>query len=318
MDLIFTNEKRVDIGVLSAYSFDLSFGADENDFEMTLGRSEAVLEYGAFIYMEGTEYGGIVDSKKTHTNDDNITYMGRTWHGILNSKVIQPDSGESHLVVSGEANEVLSMLIARLGLDGLFVAAEGSSGVYISDYQFARYCKGYDGIRAMLAANGAKLKIVWKGRAVHLAAVPAVDYTEDPVDGDVATLTVERHEKKVNHLVCLGRGELAEREVVHLYVDQFGRIGSVQHYTGIDEVSDVYDNSNAEDLTKEGTEKLKELRNNDKAEISLAESDSLVYDIGDVVGATDVQSGVSVSATVTQKIVRIQNGAVSTEYKTGR
>lgn len=318
MDLIYTDAKRVDIGVLSAYSFDLSFGAEENDYEMTVGRAEAVLEYGAFIYMEGTEYGGIVDTKKTHTNDENITYMGRTWHGILNSKVIAPDTGADYLVVSGEANDVLSMLIARLGLDGLFVAAEGSSGVNISSYQFARYCKGYDGIRAMLAANGAKLKIVWKDRAVQLSAVPIVDYTEDPVDGDVATLTVERHEKKVNHLVCLGRGELADREIVHLYADQFGRIGTVQYYTGIDEVSDVYDNSNSDDLTSDGIKKMTELRDNDKAEISLVESEDFVYDIGDIVGASDIHSGVSVSATVSQKIVRIQNGAVSTEYKTGR
>lgn len=317
MDLIFTNAKRVDQGVLTAYAFDLSFGANENDFEMTLGRSEAVLEYGAFIYMEGTEYGGIVDSKKTHTNDENITYMGRTWHGILNSKVIQPEEGESHFVVTGDANDILASLIVRLGLEDLFSVDESPS-FNISKYQFHRYCKAYDGIRDMLSDNGGKLKIVWEDRSVRLSAVPAVDYTEDPVDGDVATLTVERHEKKVNHLVCLGRGELTEREVVHLYVDQFGRIGSFQYYTGFEEVADVYDNSNAEDLESEGRKKLTELRDNDKAEIALSENDTFVYDIGDVVGANDMQSGVSVSATVTQKIVRINNGAASTEYKTGR
>ena len=44
MDLIYTNANRVDQGVLSAYSFDLSFGEKENDFEMTLGADEPVLE----------------------------------------------------------------------------------------------------------------------------------------------------------------------------------------------------------------------------------------------------------------------------------
>lgn len=318
MDLIYTNARRIDQGVLAAYAFDLSFGAEENDFEMTVGRAEAVLDYGAFVYMEGTEYGGIVDAKQTHTNDENVTYKGRTWHGILNSKVIQPDSGESHFTVSGDANDILSALIIRLGLEDLFSPAELPSGLLISNYQFHRYCKAYDGIRDMLADNGGKLQLVWENRSVRMSAVPIVDYTEDPVDGDIATLTVERHEKKVNHLVCLGRGELADREIVHLYADQFGRIGKVQYYTGIDEVSDVYDNSNADDLTSEGIKKMTELRDNDKAEISLVESEDFFYDIGDIVGATDVQSGVSVSATVSQKIVRIQNGAVSTEYKTGR
>ena len=319
MDLIYTNAKRVDQGVLSAYTLDLSFGADknENDFQLTLGKSEATLESKAIIYVEGTEYGGIVDGRKTSTDDEIITHKGRTWHGVLNSKIIEPDSGENYLVVSGDANDILSTMIARFGLSRLFVAVETSSGINISQYQFHRYCKGYDGIRAMLAANGAKLKIAWKDRAVYLSAEPIVDYTESPVDGDIATLTVEKHETKVNHLVCLGRGELAEREVVHLYVDQFGRIGDVQYFTGLEEVADVYDNSNSEDLRNDGIKKLEELRNNDKAEMDLIESESPTYDIGDIVGATDVQSGVSVSSAVTQKIIRINNGVISTEYKTG-
>ena len=317
MDLIYTNAERVDQGVISAYSFDLSFGASENDFEISLGKSDAALEYSAFVYIEGTEYGGIVDAMKTHTDEESITYMGRTWHGILNSKVIQPDSGENYFVVSGDANNILSVLIARLGLSGLFVAAETTSGISIAKYQFHRYCKAYDGIRAMLAANGAKLKIEWENRAVMLSAEPIVDYTEAPVDGDVAPLTVERHENKVNHLICLGRGELSEREVLHLYVDQFGRIGDVQYYTGIDENTDVYDNSNSDDLRTDGIKKLSELQDNDKAEMDLTESESPTYDIGDIVGTTDVKSGISVSAAVSQKIVRITNGAISTEYKTG-
>ena len=317
MDLMYTNAKRVDQGVLTAYAFDLSFGASENDFEMTLGASEPVLEYGAFAYFEGTDYGGVVDSMKTRTNGETVTYMGRTWHGMLNSKIIEPDAGEDYLVVSGDANEVLSMLIARLGLSGLFVAEERLTGVNIPGYQFTRYCKGYDGIRAMLAANGLKLKISWVDRAVHLSAEPIADYTDSPVDGDIASLTVERHKQKVNHLVCLGRGELAEREVIHLYADQFGQIIDTQYYTGIDEVADVYDNSNSDDLRSDGIKKLTELRSNDKAEIALPETEGLSYDIGDIVGATEVKSGVSVVANVTQKIVKINNGAVSIEYKTG-
>ena len=317
MDLIYTNAKRVDLGVLSTHSFDLSFGAEENDFELTVGANEDLLESGAFIYFEGTEYGGTVDGLKASTNGETIAYKGRTWHGIINSKVIQPDSGEDYLVVSGDASEVLSFLIDRLGLSGLFVAAEEPSGVSISRYKFNRYCKGYDGIRAMLAASGAKLKISWENRSVKLSAVSIVDHTKSPVDGDIATLTVEQHKQKVNHLVCLGKGDLAAREVIHLYVDQFGRIGDVQYYTGLDEIADTYDNSNSDDLRSDGIARLNELRNIDTAEIALSETEGLTYDIGDIVGATEYKSGVSVAEKVTQKIVKIINGVVSTEYKTG-
>lgn len=317
MDLIFTNSEREDQGVLSTHAFDLSYGASENNFELTIGANEIMLETDACIFIEGTEYGGIIGGIKTSTNGETITYKGRTWHGILNSKVIEPDTGKDYLVVSGDANEVLSFLIARLGLSGLFVADENPSGVNISSYKFHRYCKGYGGVADMLADNGGKLKITWKDRAVHLSAEPIVDYTEYPVDGDIATLTVEQNKDKVNHLICLGKGDLAAREVIHLYTDQFGRIGDVQYYTGINEIVETYDNSNSDDLRSDGVKKFAELLNNDKAEISLLEGAGLVYDIGDIVGAKEYKSGVSVSAAVTQKIVKINNGVVSTEYKTG-
>ena len=322
MDLIFTNAKKVDQGVLLAYSLDLSFGEDvnENDFELTIGDTESMLEDNAVIYIEGTEYGGIVDGMKSNTDSETLTHIGRTWHGILNSKVIQPDSGSDHLIVSGDANIVLASVIARLGLSGLFVAAENLSGINIAGYQFNRYCMGYDGIRAMLKANGAKLKIRWENRAVVLSAEPIADYTESPVDGDVAPLTVERHGNKVNHLICLGRGELSEREIIHLYVDQFGRIGTVQVYTGIDEIMDVYDYSNAEsyeELMKGGIERLTELRDNDKIEVSINEGNDITYDVCDIIAATDTKTGNTANATVIQKIVKINNGTISIEYKTG-
>ena len=199
MDLIYTDKNRVDIGVLSAYAFDLSFGASENDFEITLNANNDVLVDGAFIYIEGTEYGGIVDKKKASTNGETIINGGRTWHGVLNSKVIEPDTGKNYYSISGDANSAIAVLIERLGLADLFVAAENESGINISDYQFKRYCKGYDGIRDMLSSVNAKLKIEWVDRAVVLSAVPKVDYTKYPIDGDIATLTVESHRNKVNH-----------------------------------------------------------------------------------------------------------------------
>lgn len=318
MDLIYTNAKGVDQGVLSSHFFDLSYGAEENDFELILGTNEAMLEYGAFIYMEGTEYGGMVDGLKANTNSDAITYTGRTWHGILNSKIIQPNAGADYYTGAGDANNILSKLIDRLGLSDLFVVSKELSGVSIYFYQFNRFCKGYDGITAMLAANNAKLKIVWKDRKIHLSAEPMTDYTKSPVDGDIAALTVEHHEKKVNHLICLGKGELAAREVIHLYADQFGRIGDVQYYFGLDEICETYDNSNSDDLRNDGIAKLTELRNIDTAEIHLPQTEGKVYDIGDIVGATEHKSRISVAEKVTQKIVKINNGVVSTEYKTGR
>ena len=321
MDLIYTNAKRVDLGVLLAHSLDLSFGTDvnENDFELTLGKSEPILEDGAVIYIDGTEYGGIVGGMRSSSTDEVRTHMGRTWHGILNGKVISPDPGADYLVVSGEANEVIGFMIERLGLGGLFKARTASSGIDIKKYQFARYVLGYDGLRAMLSSVSAKLKMAWSGTALELYAEPVVDYTDHPVDGDEATLTVERYGSKVNHLVCLGSGNLADRMVLDLYVDQFGRIGSTQYYTGLDEIADIYDFPNAaslEELRENGVKQLEALRNRDKVELTAHEGSGLEYDIGDIIGGTDTTTGNTASATVTQKIVNINNGVVSINYKT--
>ena len=322
MDLIFTNANKIDQGVLHSYSMDLSFGEDssENDFELTLSNTEPALEDNSMIYMDGTEYGGIVDGMRSNTESQSTIYVGRTWHGIMNSKVIEPDSGEDYLIVSGDANSVLASLIDRLGLSGMFSAVASSSGINIANYQFPRYCMGYDGIRAMLEANGAKLKIRWENRCVMVSAEPAADYTDSPVDGDVAPITLERCGNKVNHLVCLGRGELAKREVLHLYVDQFGRIGTTQVYTGMDEVTEIYDYrgvESLEELRKGGIERLAELRGNDKIEVSINEDSGLVYDVTDIISAKDNRTGNTATARIIQKIVKIKNGTINIEYLTG-
>lgn len=316
MDLIYTNSKRIDQGVLQAYALDLSFGDSENDFELTIGTSP-VLEPNSIVYIEGTEYGGVLDGKKTSTDSKTITYIGRTWHGVLNSKVIEPDAKNDYLVVTGDANEILSMLIQRLKLDEFFCVSSKLSGITISNYQFERYCYGYDGMKAMLLKFGAKLKMEWVDRSIFLYAVPVVDYTDKSVDNDTAALNVEQHQTKINHLICLGKGELAEREVIHLYVDQFDRIGDIQYYTGIDEVVKKYENTNSEDLRSDGIAKFIELRNIDNAEISINENESFSYDIGDTVGTTEIITGVSAVAIVSQKIIKINNGTVNIEYKTG-
>ena len=321
MDLIYTNAQRVDLGVLHAYELDLSFGVDEseNDFEIILGKTEPLLEDGGLIYVEGTEYGGIVGGLKSDSDKETRTHVGRTWHGVLNSKIIEPDPGADYLIVSGDAHEVLAMLMDRLRLSELFSAATGASGIRISNYKFDRYVKGYDGIRKMLNKFGGKLQIRWEDSRVMLSALPVVDYANAPVDGDEAALTVERYGDKVNHLICLGSGDLAARQVLHLYVNQFNAIGFTQYYTGLDEIVDIYDYGNIdslEQLQEEGIKHFEEIRNRDSVNVTAYEGSGLEYDVGDIIGGTDTTTGNTASAVVAQKIVKINNGAVSIEYKT--
>jgi hypothetical protein len=322
MDLIFMNSQREDVGVLQNYELDLAFGNDENSFECVVGRNNHCCNFGFYLYIEGTEYGGIIDSVESKNSTQEVVYSGRTWHGIMNSKALEPDPGENHLICSGEANAVIGALIARMGLSDIFVASESDSGLQISGYKMNRYISGYDGIIKMLKTVDGKLLLnVQSNGKVMMSAFPIVDYTEDELDSDLIDLDVKQTKNRVNHLICLGQGELAQRMVVHLYADGNGNISQTQTFKGLDEYVGVFEYPNAEDetdLINSGIDRLKELNQQDNISVDV-NNDSVAdrYDVGDLVGAYDNITGIKITIPVTKKIVTIKNGTVVIDIKTG-
>ena len=317
MDLIYTDVNLEDVGVLFNYTFDLAFGTDENNFELEIDLERHCCEAGCFVYVENTEYGGIIDKVQVITKNDRLIYSGRTWHGILASKVIKPDAGEAYLTVSGEANAVIGILLERLGLTPLFIASAEQSGFTVSKFQFDRYTDGYSGIKKMLKTISAKLRLVYRGEKVVLSAVPAMDYTaEEQFEATQVEVQINKTYRPVNHLVCLGKGELTERQIVHLYADADGNISDKQSLFGLDEVEEVYDYSSAEsleELISGGIERMKEYASTDSVKLEL-NADDMVYDVGDIVGAYEATTKTSVQATVTKKIVKINRSGVSISY----
>ena len=175
----------------------------------------------------------------------------------------------------------------------------------------------------MLAAKNARLNIeVIQGGPnepfeIMLSAVPIQDLSEEieySQDSKV-NISIEESRRGINHLICLGKGELKDRQVAHLYVQLDGSISQKQYYKGLDERTAVYDNNNAEDLDdliEGGTEKLQEEMNYKKMSLEVQDVD---LQIGDIVGGRDYNSGLSLQKPVTQKIVKIDKGTVTVEYK---
>ena len=312
------NAEREDIGVLQNYELDLAFGSDENSFECVVDKNNHCCSFGFYLYIEGTEYGGIIDSVESKNSTQEVIYSGRTWHGVLNSKVLQPDVGADHLVCSGEANAVIANLVSRMGISDLFLVSTANSGLTIKSYKMNRYISGYDGIMKMLKTVDGKLQLcVQNDGKVLLSAVPIVDYTADGLYSDLIDIDVKRTANTVNHLICLGQGDLADRQVVHLYVDKNGNISRTQTFTGLDEYVAVYDYGNAEDeddLVSNGTEKLKELMQQDDLSVDVNDVDD-PYDVGDLVGATDNITNIGVTVPIKKKIVTIKNGIVTIDIK---
>ena len=319
--ITYTDASRRDIGILQSATCDFAFGSDENTFVVTLDRKAGLsLDPLALVYIEGTEFGGMVIGLDTDTDPqvDTLTYRGATWHGLLNSHIIEPPAGENYLIASGEANAVLADLVSLLDIGDLFAASTEDSGLAIT-YQFNRYVEGYLGIRKMLSTVGAKLRIEYDGERAILSAVPAADYSvKQAMDTNKIVLQMSKDFLPVNHLVCLGTGELKDRTIIHLYADENGNVSQEQTFFGSLENALTYDYSSAEhdELLEEGTKKLEELQSCDTSEATFLEDKD--YDVDDIVGTYDAITGEFITATITKKILSVNsNGDLSVSYEIG-
>ena len=315
MVLVVNDPTAGDIREIEEFELDIAFGSDENALKLEARAGEAP-EEGQFVFIDGTEYGGVIDQASYEAGREasgSILCRGRTWHGILAGKRLLPDSGSGYLSVSGKADDVLASLIERMGLSGLFSAASDDTSV---SYTFDRFVDGYSGLKAMAKANGRKVVMRCKGGKVEISLPPAVDYA-NKVDSDLLDFTLTSVHRCVNHLVCAGTGELENRAVVHFYADASGNVSHAQSLFGVDEITALYDYSNADEakLEEEGRKKLQEYQTRGSVEVDA--HDDIDVDVGDIISARDNVHGKTVSATVVKKIVQVSHGVATYRYEVG-
>ncbi len=301
---------------------DMDIG-NTNDFEVTIAVSDYDTErmgYRCRIFAPGTEYGGIIGDIESISGTRKVALRGRTWRGMLEYKVIEPPAGQDHLTLSGELNTVIRTLIGdRFG--GLFVVPEADTGITVNNWRVDRYVTLYDALQKLVDNYGCRLQICYvqpeglEYGYVTVQAVPIVDYSEqlEYSQEEGIYVTVRDCRNGVNHLVCVGEGEKQDRVVLHLYVQKNGTIGKKQYYTGLNEISAVYNYSSAEadKLEEDGTKRLKELQNYKKCEMTIDNAD---LEIGDIVAGYDAVTNTQVIKPVIQKILKIQDGKATIDY----
>ena len=317
-DVILAKPSGEEVGVMLFTAYDFEIGDFENSFLVTCLRSEwEKIEDGSRIYIPGTEYGGIYRRTESATKLGTIGAGGFTWRGMLQNKILCPPSGADYATDSGELNQIIGARVSA-AFPGLFVGSSESTGVTVS-YQYARYVSLYDGLKAMLKSVGYKMQISYDQErcAVVVGAVPIVDYSDEiEYSSDMnADYEMIRDLTGVNHLICLGQGELKNRVVVHLYVDANGNISQRQTFFGADEIAKIYDYAGASraDLIQYGTDQLSQYANETSFKIEL-DSDKDVG-IGDIVGGRDYISGIKMTAPITTKVVTWKEGFETIEYK---
>ena len=298
--------------------YDFEVGKSENSFAIEIKRQEYErIPDRARIYIPGTEYGGLFRRLATNTSQDVITPGGLTWRGMMQKKIISPPSGMDYATDSGELNAIVKSRVES-ALPGLFIGTTASTGVEVT-WQYARYCTLEEGLSDMLKSKGYRLNIEYsqEDKAVVVSAVPIVDYSQSiEFSADMRiNYNMSMQGDGVNHLICLGSGELKDREVYHLYVDENGNIGTTQYYTGIEEITEIFDYAGAEldDLIQTGTQRLKEIRNTNIFEIKVDPDTELA--IGDIVGGRDYLSGMTMRSPISGKIVKWEQGFQTVEYR---
>ena len=334
MDLIYvkTDENGVQTsGYLTHYSaaFDVSTDIDyvTNDFELTMVLPESADELlwaentiSTIIYVDGTEYGGEISGSVIDIAENTITYTGRTWRGNLAQWIIEPPAGQDYLIVSGNLATSLRLLPM-----GNYIEVQNTS--YTGNtYQFNRYITTFEGVTGLLTAAQSDLRasIVWEsdgyGGKAKLYVTPArdlrnmIEVSQDY--NDQIRLKITRDGNTPKRLICLGAGELHERQVINLYADDDWNV-STTPIAGAYPV-ESYDFSASTNLLADGRKHFLELiHNHEQIEVSITDLD---IQLSDIIGAKDVLTGEEVSAEITSIIWRCTDYGTyqeeSFEYRT--
>lgn len=316
MEMILLDKELKEIGPIKIdVDFEVGDISALNDFEII---SHALDAYA--IYIPDTEFGGIIEYDEGTTDNETVTLKGWTWRGLLTQEIIEPPAGKDYRIVSGELNSIIRDILSDV-LGGFFTVPDVDTGISTS-YQFQLYTTVLEGLMDLLSACGYRLKIYAKKTEaggsikVFCEAVP-VSTVEGQYDEDTGLkLRFIRSQMGINHLVCMGTGQLQDRQRVDLYVQENGSIGKTQYYTGLLERTAYYDYNNAEsleELEESGKKRLRELAGYRKLEITDIDGKSL--EVGDIVVGRHRSMGITVEKPVIKKILRIQDDEETIEYQ---
>lgn len=323
MDIILTDKHGRQLRQVEQYNADFDLALMKT-FELTVPAADYTDEmtFGARVFSPGSEVGGLVGEIHTDTTTGTVSVMGYTWRGLLNKKIIRPPEGEDYLTIHAELNEIMRQVTAGMFGDLIRVTDAGTGKVVT--WQFDRYVTVYDGLVKMCKKNGYRLDIKYnQGQPggsgwVEIGAVPVTDYSDliEMSQDSRINFTIDDDRTGINHLIIGGAGDLAERVIVDLYVDQNGNIGDTQYYFGLDEIAGFYDfaaTSDTDELKAAGESWMKDYMSKKtfRADVETLDIDA---DIGDILGGRDYITGIVVKKELVNKVVTVENGKAGIDY----
>lgn len=312
MALIYTNTDLVEQGYLSGAVMDWQEESKENSFVLSMGLDDyGKLCAGCYVYDENSpHFGGRVQKVRVQTAQNSLTWEGMTFAGILSTKVIEPPSGAAYRVLTGSFADKINTVLTLTGFGDVFYTdAEGGS---TDEWQIDRYTDALTALRKLSTQNGLVMVVSFDKvrQKLKISFTTARTVTAgDEYDGELFDFDITKDFTPVNHLICLGSGQLTARQIYHLYADRSGTISETQTLFGTDEVAAVYDYSAVEsldELKKEGRKHFQELLDN-STKLEITPPDEAIFHIGDRIAGQERISGIYVEKEVKKIIYKAQD-----------
>lgn len=319
MELIVADSAGRTLFNISDFELDMDAGwgdGVDNTFDLIVRDASAPLPEAAWrVFADGTEMGGRVEGfeLKTGRTSSELHWTGSTWTGVLAKRLLWPDARQDYLTLSGDANAVLRSAVARLGLGSFFAVPDSDAGVAVS-YRCSRDTPdAWTNLRLAMRSAGLRLDAKWVNGACRLQAVRVTDW-RGRVDSDLVDFDLTSDLLVTNHLKAAGKGELASREVVDVYADRNGNVGTSKAMAGVFELEEYYDanNSEGDDLRKQAVDRLKDMQADGGVKVTVGEGVS--FGLGDIVEARHYSPNVTVSVEVSSRVTTATGAGASVTY----
>lgn len=314
MDLIYTDKNKVEQGVIKNYTFDMEEATTTSNrctFEIQMPSEDNFLEIGAYVYIPNTEIGGRIDSIKVDTEAKTIYASGRTWRGLLATKLF---------TVETTMNTNMSMFFGEK-IQSPYSYAMGSVFTVTTDVnipvvavKIPIYEDLYTAMVRSAVAINYKIDIRWDevvARA-RVTFIPIADYTSaNAITSDMFEFKISSGAPRVNHAIGVH-----DSLVVNRYLQANGTVGSTMYYKGIDQITQVFELSatTSAELTEQTDKALLDAQINDSMEVTALD---LRADLGDKFTAEDIQTGITMTQYVTHKITKINHDIIQYQYEVG-
>ena len=164
-----------------------------------------------------------------------------------------------------------------------------------------------------MRSAGLRLDAKWVDGACRLQAVRVTDW-RGRVDSDLVDFDLTSDLLVTNHLKAAGKGELASRQVVDVYADRNGNVGTSKAMAGVFELEEYYDanNSEGDDLRKQAVDRLKDMQAEGGVKVTVGEGVS--FGLGDIVEARHYSPNVTVSVEISSKVTSATGAGASVTY----